>query len=106
MTWGERPRSRIPQRIRDQVRRRDKTCRLGYDGCTGRIDEMDHIEGLAAQGRPRETVLCADEIQGVCAPCHKVKTQRQSAEGRARAAARRGSGSRRYRDRESHPGRL
>lgn len=104
MTWGQRPRSRIPQRVKDQVRRRDKVCQLQYPGCTQRIDEMDHIIGLAAQRVPRTPVLNATEIQGVCAHCHQIKTQAQAAAGREQARQRRGSLSRRNRDREQHPG--
>jgi hypothetical protein len=106
MTWGERPRSRVPDRVKNQVRRRDKTCRLAFPGCTSRIEEMDHIQGLAALGIPRTPVLNAKEIQGVCAHCHAIKTRQQTAEGRERARAARGSLSRRQRDHEPHPGRL
>lgn len=106
MVWGDRPRSRVPDRVKSQVRRRDKTCRLQYPGCTQRIEEMDHIEGLAALGIPRTPVLDARDIQGVCAHCHAIKTQRQAAEGRERAKSQRGHISRRYRDQEPHPGRL
>ncbi|BBU23276.1 HNH endonuclease signature motif containing protein [Mycobacterium xenopi] len=104
MAWGNRPRSHIPKRIKDQVRRRDKTCQLAYPGCTQRIDEMDHIIGLAAQGIPRTPVLSANEIQGVCRHCHAIKTQAQATAGRQRAIAQRGNLSRRYRNHEHHPG--
>ena len=30
--WGQRP--RIPQRVKNQVRRRDRVCQLQYPGCT------------------------------------------------------------------------
>jgi hypothetical protein len=106
MPWGHRPRSRIPDRVKAQVRRRDKTCRLQYPGCTQRIDEMDHIEGLAALGIPRTPVLNAKEIQGVCRQCHQIKTQAQAAEGRRAAIQRRGGISRTLRDLEQHAGRL
>lgn len=106
MVWGERPRSRVPDRVKAQVRRRDKTCRLQYPGCTQRIEEMDHVEGLAALGIPRTPVLNAADIQGVCAHCHQIKTQQQAADGRRDAIQRRGNVSRRFRDQEPHPGRL
>ncbi|MFN3005127.1 hypothetical protein [Mycolicibacterium wolinskyi] len=105
MTWGQG--STIPQRIKDQVRVRDKTCQLRYPGiCTGAIDEFDHPDGLAAQGQDRKPVRSAREVQGVCTPCHDHKTEQQRRAGIARAKAARGSLSKRYRDREPHPGAL
>jgi hypothetical protein len=85
------------------VRRRDKVCQLHYPGCTERIDEFDHIEGLAALGIPRTPVLNASEIQGACRHCHAIKSEAQRREGIERAIAKRGSLSKRYRDREPHP---
>lgn len=105
MTWGQG--STIPKRIKDQVRRRDQTCRLQYPGiCTGAIDEFDHPGGLAAQGQQRTAVRSAIEVQGVCSPCHAHKTEQQRLAGIARAKAQRGSLSKRYRDHEPHPGAL
>lgn len=105
MTWGQG--STIPKRIKDQVRRRDGECQLKYSGiCTGRIDEFDHPDGLAAHGQQRRTVRNANEVQGVCTPCHEHKTKQQAATGRAQAQQRRGSLSKRYRDLEPHPGSL
>ncbi|CAN5146079.1 hypothetical protein BH11ACT6_BH11ACT6_34780 [soil metagenome] len=108
MTWGQG--SKIPKRIKDQVRRRDGQrggCQLRYPGiCTGGIDEFDHPDGLAAQGQQRTTVKSASEVQGVCTPCHTKKTKGQAAAGRAAAIATRGSLSKRYRDHEPHPGDL
>jgi hypothetical protein len=105
MAWGERPRSRISDRVKAQVRRRDKTCRLRYAGCTQRIEEMDHVLGLAALGIPRTPVLDASSIQGVCRHCHAIKSEAQRQAGIARAKATRGGISRRLRDLEPHPGR-
>jgi hypothetical protein len=102
--WGNRPRSRIPQRVKDQVRRRDGVCQLQYDGCTQRIEEMDHVIGLAAQGIPRMPVLDATKIRGVCRHCHSIRSDQQRRDGIERAKAKRGSVSKRYRDREPHPG--
>jgi hypothetical protein len=104
--WGQQPRSVIPQRVKDQVRRRDKTCRLAYSCCTQRIEEFDHVIGLAELGVPRTPVLSADEIQGVCRPCHAIKSEQQRRDGIARARAQRGSLSKRYRNVEQHPGML
>ncbi|MDH6247247.1 hypothetical protein M2432_004910 [Mycobacterium sp. OTB74] len=101
--WGNRPRSSIPKRVRDQVMRRDKTCRLRYEGCTERIEEMDHVIGLAAQGIPRTPVLNADTVQGVCKSCHAIKSEQQRIAGIKRAQDTRGGLSRRLRDVEPHP---
>jgi hypothetical protein len=104
--WGDRPRSRIPQRVKDQVRRRDGVCQLRYEGCTQRIEEMDHVIGLAAQGTPRTPVLDASTLRGVCRYCHSIRSEQQRRDGIERAEAKRGSISRKYRDLEPHPGRL
>jgi hypothetical protein len=68
------------------------------------IQEFDHVIGLADQGQQRTSVLTALEVQGVCRACHAIKTKAQQSAGRARARAARGSVSKRYRDREQHPG--
>lgn len=105
--WGDRPRATVSARVKDQVRRRDGFCQLGYPGCTQRIEEFDHIVGLAAQGISRTPVLSATEVQGVCKHCHAIKSEQQRRDGIERAMQRRGSLSRRYRDREEkHPGEL
>ncbi|MGA7054668.1 MAG: hypothetical protein WBZ37_26055 [Mycobacterium sp.] len=106
MPWGNRPRSRISDKVKAQVRRRDKHCQLQYPGCTGRIEEMDHVVGLAALGVPRTPVLNASLFQGVCAHCHSIKSEAQRLEGEERAKRQRGSISKRYRDLEQHPGEL
>lgn len=83
MTWGQG--RYVSPRVKAQVRKRDKTCRLAYPGiCTRAIDEFDHPDGLAAQGKQRTSVLDAAEVQGVCAPCHRHKTQQQARAGRSR----------------------
>lgn len=102
MTWGQG--SNIPKRIKDQVRRRDQVCQLQYPCCVGRIEQYDHIEGLADTGLQRTTVTNAAVLRGVCIPCHKQRTEQQRLAGIARAKATRGSLSRRYRDLEPHPG--
>lgn len=105
MTWGQG--SNIPKRIKDKVRVRDKVCQLNYPGiCTGSIDEFDHPDGLAAHGQERKPVRSSREVQGVCKPCHDHKTEQQRRAGIANAMATRGSLSKRYRDREPHPGAL
>lgn len=105
MTWGQG--GYVSPKVKAQVRRRDKTCRLAYpDICTGHINEFDHPDGLAERGLNRTSVINANEVQGVCSPCHARKTRDQQQAGRDRARARRGNLSRRYRDLEPHPGTL
>jgi hypothetical protein len=104
VTWGQG--RYVSPRVKDQVRRRDRCCRLNYPGCTVLIEEFDHPEGLADQGLQRTSVLSALDVQGVCRHCHAIKTKAQAQAGRARARAARGSVSKRYRDREQHPGTL
>jgi hypothetical protein len=102
MTWGQG--SNIPARIKAQVRRRDKVCQLQYPGvCVKTIQQFDHIDGLADTGQQRYTVTTATILQGVCAPCHKVKTEGQRLAGIERAKSQRGGLSRRLRDIEPHP---
>ena len=60
-----------------------RRCQLGYEGCTGWYEELDHIEGVAARGLPRRvTEASPDEFQCVCRPCHKRKTQWQAQQAR------------------------
>jgi hypothetical protein len=104
MTWGQG--GNVPKRVKDQVRRRDRVCQIGYPGiCTGAIDQFDHPIGLAEQGLRRTGIRNASEIQGVCIPCHRLKTEQQRKAGRAKVIQQRGTLSRRARDREPHPGR-
>lgn len=82
MTWsGSRG---VPRHIRRQVIARDEVCQLRYSGCTGNIDEVDHIVNVARLGVRREDANQLDNLQGVCAPCHRIKTRRESNEGRRR----------------------
>jgi 5-methylcytosine-specific restriction protein A len=59
---------------RDQVLARDPECRLKYPGCSGRSTEVDHIV------RGGGDYLY--NLQGVCSPCHKVKSQREARQAR------------------------
>ena len=102
--WGRRPPPNIPKRVKDQVLRRDLKCRLQYDGCTKRVEELDHIVGLAEQGLTRTPVVDASHIQGVCRHCHAIKSERQRLAGLARYHERRAAGQ--HRPAERHPGLL
>ena len=76
------------RQIRAAILRRDPTCRLGYDGCTKASREVDHI-GTADDHRP-------EMLRGVCAPCHKRRTQAQAVAAKPRQR----------RNPEAHPGLL
>lgn len=71
----------VSPKVKEAVRKRDKTCRLGYDGCTGTIEELHHPKGLAASG-DRRSVLEAKQVVGVCANCHGIETRKQISAGR------------------------
>jgi hypothetical protein len=62
---------------------------------------QDHVVNLAAGG-----LDVVANYQWMCQPCHTEKTKAEAAAGRARAVAKRGSISKRFRDLEQHPGRL
>lgn len=87
MPWqgtGRGTGSDVPKAVRRAVRLRDQdTCQLGYDCCTGTYEELDHIIGVAARGVDRMDTLTVEELQCVCRPCHKRKTQWQAQQGRA-----------------------
>jgi len=84
MVWERgRESSKIPARVKAFVRARDKVCQLGYpDICTGSIDEIDHIVGIAELRVERKHANDASNLRGVCVPCHKRRTQEQSMAGR------------------------
>jgi 5-methylcytosine-specific restriction protein A len=64
-------------RIRAVILTRDPVCQLAYvDTCAGASVEVDHI------GRPDDHT--AGNLRGVCAPCHRRRTQGQSAAARRR----------------------
>lgn len=86
----------VSPKVKDEVRKRDKYCRLQHYGCTGLIDEFHHPTGLAERGQRRTSVLDAREVIGVCASCHSVETQTQARRGRNAWK----------RTPESHPGRI
>ncbi|AVJ50278.1 HNH endonuclease [Mycobacterium phage Mendokysei] len=87
--------------VRTQHRKRQLPVRCASCGATGVKLYQDHIVNLAAGGADHP-----HNMQWLCGPCHDTKTKAERAAGRARAIARRGSISKRYRDREPHPGAL
>lgn len=101
MAWTNGgPGSNIPAATKRAVRQRqgDRCNTIDPQVCTGRIDEYDHIINVASSGLDRAHANDANGIQGLCAPCHKVKTQR---EARAAGSARRARG---RHPQEQHPG--
>lgn len=78
--------SKIPTAIKRTVRQRQGgTCNT-YDPrvCTGCIDEFDHIHNVKRLGIQRAEANDCNNIQGLCKPCHKRKTQHEAHEGRTR----------------------
>src|ERR1700746_817360 len=73
-----------------QIRRRvladaDYECQLRYHGiCTIDATEVHHLQSIKAAGISRREALDPDDCIAVCTECHKVETQRQSAEARRR----------------------
>ncbi|AZG44818.1 hypothetical protein D7316_01409 [Gordonia insulae] len=75
--------SHIPRRVRRAVILRDQgLCQLGYEGCTGFYQELDHVVGVAVRGVERTHTLTVEELQCVCRACHKRKTAWQAKAGR------------------------
>lgn len=84
MTWqNSNSRTSTPEHRafrRAVLERDDYTCqRCGHHDPTGRTVQADHIENVANGG-----ATDPDNGQTLCVPCHKIKVQRESAEGRAK----------------------
>lgn len=87
MTWTNRaPASNIPARIKRDVRQRqhEQCATIAPKVCTGAIDEFDHIINVKTLGIDRAEANDPNNIQGLCRPCHKVKTQQESLAARNR----------------------
>jgi 5-methylcytosine-specific restriction protein A len=79
---GPKPRTSTPEHRawRKEVLARDKgTCQIRGPRCTHRATEADHIINVAIGGAEFDL----SNGQAVCSNCHKAKTQRESAAGRA-----------------------
>lgn len=101
MTWTRGGTgSKIPVGIkRDVMDRQHGRCNtIDPNVCTGYIQEYDHVVNVKTLGIARADANDPGNIQGLCTPCHKVKTQR---EARAAAAARSARGRHPV---ERHPG--
>lgn len=101
MAWDNGgPGSKIPAAVKRTVRDRqeDRCNTIDPTVCTDRIDEFDHIINVKTLGIDRAQANDPNSIQGLCLPCHKLKTQR---EARSAAAARAARG---RHPTEAHPG--
>lgn len=74
----------VPRHIRQQVINRDGTCQLRFPGCTADIDEIDHIVNVARLGIARADANQLENLQGVCKPCHRIKTRQEARSGQNR----------------------
>lgn len=75
----------VPPRIRVQVLRRDNnSCCLRLPGCIGEATEVDHIIPVFEGGDDHP-----DNLQAVCPPCHKQKTQDEAQRARAKLGRKR-----------------
>ena len=88
MTWG-RGSTRQSRRERATVLTRWPTCYLRYDGCTVHSTEDDHVIPLSQGGSN-----ALSNRRGACHHCHRIKSQREAAEGKQRGR----------RQPEPHPG--
>ncbi|MBF4578945.1 HNH endonuclease signature motif containing protein [Frigoribacterium sp. VKM Ac-2530] len=91
LAWRTKSRpgsTRQSRTLREQVLRRDPVCkcsgcrRCTATGCDRPSTDDDHIVNVTSGG--------SDDIanhQGLCHPCHGVKTQREAAAARRAAAA-------------------
>lgn len=87
MAWANgAPGSHIPEATKRTVRRRQgNQCNtIDPTVCVGAIHDYDHTVNLKAAGLTRASANHPDLIQGLCKPCHKVKTQAESLAARRR----------------------
>ena len=101
-SWSGQRRS-FPTKTRRLILNRDPECQLRYPCCTIVSTEADHIipHGQAlALGWDQADIDDPRNGQGVCIPCHQVKTRAEQTAGRQQAAAKRS----RKRPTERHPG--
>ena len=74
--WGTREDRYTPADKRAILARDGYRCQLGYRGCLGVANVVDHIIPISKlpPGRGRDLSLG----QAVCAPCHHIKTVRET----------------------------
>lgn len=80
MTWtrGNRPHTTAAQRKRI-LTRDDYRCRIRGDRCLGEATEVDHRDNTRGDHYDWDS-----NLQAVCVPCHKAKTQREARAARTR----------------------
>lgn len=81
MSW-RRTRTQPSQAQRRRILRRDVLCRLRFPGCTVWSQEVDHIRAGTIGHVPDH------QLQGVCPPCHRIKTGREIGEANRTRARR------------------
>jgi hypothetical protein len=93
MAWKHsNPGSHIPQWVKHIVNtRQDDMCiTIDPTKCWGTIDEYDHIINVKATGKTRrELDRDPNLLQGLCLPCHSVKTQAEARAGRQKRSGKR-----------------
>jgi len=89
--------SHIPAKSKRVVRLRqnDQCVVIDVNVCNGRVEEFDHVTNIASIKVERSHANDPALLQGVCKPCHKVKTQQEAQQARH---------DRRYRKPLPHPG--
>lgn len=86
MAWSNTPGHSIPQRVKNIVHQRQAGCCATIDKtvCWGTIDEYDHIINVKSTHTDRRHLNNPDLLQGLCRPCHKIKTQAEAQAARNR----------------------
>lgn len=89
--------SHIPAKSKRVVNKRQNNRCINLDAriCTGAIEDYDHVINLASIKVERSHANDPALLQGLCKPCHKLKTQQEAYHARW---------GRRYRKPERHPG--
>lgn len=99
------PGAHLPAHVKRavRVRQRGRCATVDARVCTGQIEQFDHIVNAAASGAPRHQAT-ANEVQGLCCPCHNRKTQKEAAAAKRARRAERGGRSKLLRTPLPHPG--
>lgn len=87
MAWTNGgPGSKIPAAVKRTIRHRqgDRCNTIDSRVCTGTIEQFDHITNIKTSGIERDNANDPDLMQGLCIPCHNVKTQAEALAGRTR----------------------
>lgn len=88
-------RNSYPRKMRAAILHRDPVCQCpscpncGPNGCTNPSTEADHKTSHAECIRAGTNPDTIDNGQGLCAACHKHKTQQEQQRGKARLRGRR-----------------